>query len=86
MNQTDANIKLLSRTMFRLLPIQTLMAAVGAVNGFVSSYFASNFVSVDAVGAIGIFGPLSMLVGAVSTMLVGGAVILCGRYIGKNRV
>ncbi|MBR0444667.1 MAG: ATP-binding protein [Clostridia bacterium] len=85
MNQTDANIKLLSRTMFRLLPIQTLMAAVGAVNGFVSSYFASNFVSVDAVGAIGIFGPLSMLVGAVSTMLVGGAVILCGRYIGKNR-
>ena len=85
MNQSKANIKLLSRTMFRLLPMQILMALVGGANGFVSSYFASNFISVDAVGVMGLYGPVSMLVGAVSLMLVGGAVILCGRYIGENR-
>lgn len=85
MNQTSSNIKLLSRTMFRLLPVQILMSVVGAVNGFVSSYFASNFVSVKAVGTVGIYGPVGLLVGAISTMLVGGAVVMCGKYIGENR-
>ena len=71
--------------MFRLLPVQILMSVVGAVNGFVSSYFASNFVSVKAVSAVGIYGPVGLLVGAISTMLVGGAVVMCGKYIGENR-
>ena len=85
MSQTKANIKLLSRTMFRLLPIQILMSVVGAVNGFISSYFASNYVSVNTVAVIGIFGPVNLLINAINMMLVGGAVILCGRYIGENK-
>ena len=85
MNDSKANIQLLSRTMFRLLPMQILMAVVGSANGFITSYFASNFISVDAVGVMGLYGPVSMFVGAVSLVLVGGAVILCGRYIGENR-
>ena len=31
---------MVSKLMFRLLPIQILLAVVGAVNGFVSSFFA----------------------------------------------
>ena len=37
MQVQDANTKVVSKLMFRLLPIQILLAAVGAVNGIVSS-------------------------------------------------
>ena len=55
MEGTASNRKILTRLMFRLLPIQILLAAIGAVNGIVSTYFASNFVGVDAMTAVGIY-------------------------------
>ena len=79
-----ANAKTVTRLLFRLLPVQILLAAVGSVNGIVSSFFASNFVGITAMSAVGLYSPLNMLVSAVSTILVGGAVILCGKYMGRN--
>ena len=84
MNQA-ANAKMVTRLLFRLLPIQILLAAVSAVNGIVSSLFASNYVGVDAMSAVGLYSPLNMLFTSISTILVGGAVILCGKYMGKNQ-
>lgn len=55
---------MLRKLMFRLLPIQVLLAAVGAVNGLVSSYFASNFVGVEAMSAVGLYSPINMLMAA----------------------
>ncbi|MBR2578241.1 MAG: hypothetical protein IKE38_04835, partial [Erysipelotrichaceae bacterium] len=78
--------KIISKLMFRLLPIQVLLAAIGAINGIVSSLFASNFISVDALSAVGLYAPLNMFISAVSTMLVGGATIICGKYIGRNEL
>ena len=71
--------------MFRLLPIQILLAMVGAVNGFVSSFFASNYVGINAMSAVGLYNPLGMLISSISTILVGGGVILTGKYMGENR-
>ena len=84
MNPT-ANAKMVTKLLFRLLPIQILLAAVGSVNGIVSSYFASNFVGIDAMSAVGLYSPLNMLLSAISLMLVGGSVILCGLYMGRNQ-
>lgn len=70
--------------MLRLLPIQVLLAAVGAVNGIVSSFFASNYVGIDAMSAVGLYSPISMLIAATSTLLSGGSAILCGKYVGRN--
>ena len=84
MNQA-ANAKMVTKLLFRLLPIQILLAAVGAVNGIVSSFFASNYVGIDAMSAVGLYSPLNMLVSSVSTILVGGSVILCGKYMGENQ-
>ena len=84
MNQA-ANSKMVTRLLFRLLPIQVLLAAVGAVNGIVSSFFASNYVGVDAMSAVGLYAPLNMLLTALSFILVGGSVILFGKYIGENK-
>ncbi len=85
MNNNGSDARMLTRTLFRLLPIQVLLAAVGAVNGIVSSYFAANFVGIDAMSAVGLYSPLNMLLQAIGTMLLGGSVILCGKYMGQNR-
>ncbi len=63
--------KLTQRTMFRLLPVQILLASVGMVNGIVSSLFASNFVGVKAMSAVGLYSPVNLAVVAVTIMLVG---------------
>ena len=85
MKEQAANAKMITRLMFRLLPIQILLAGVGAVNGIVSGYFASNYVGIDAMSAVGLYAPPNMLVTAISTILVGGSVILCGKYMGQNQ-
>ncbi|MBR3227263.1 MAG: ATP-binding protein [Erysipelotrichaceae bacterium] len=77
-------LEMIRKLMFRLLPIQVLLAVVGSINNIVSSYFASNYVGIDAMGAVGLYAPASMLLGAISTLLVGGCSIICGKYLGQN--
>ncbi len=60
------------------------MGAVCNVNGIVSSFFASNFVGIEAMSAVGLYSPINMLITAISLMLVGGSSILCGKAFGKN--
>ncbi len=72
MNEQAANTKMVGKLLFRLLPVQILLSAVGAVNGIVSSYFAANYVGVEAMSAVGLYSPLNMLISSVSIILVGG--------------
>ena len=71
--------------MFRLLPMQILLAAVGAINGIVSSLFASNYIGVDAMSAVGLYAPVTQFLGAINLMLVGGSQILCGEHLGRDQ-
>ncbi len=71
--------------MFCLLPVQILLSLVGAINGIVSGYFASNYVGIDAMSAVGLYSPLNMLLGAIYSILAGGCAIICGRYLGSNQ-
>ncbi len=82
----QANATMITKVFLRLLPIQILLAAVGAVNGIVNSLFASNYVGTAAMSAVGQYAPIMQFVGAVSLMIVGGSQILCGKYMGKNQV
>ena len=75
---------MVTKTMLRLLPVQILLSAIGAVNGIVSSFFASNYVGVEAMSAVGLYSPIGMLITSISTVLVSGSTILCGKYMGKN--
>ncbi len=84
MKEQAANTAMISELMFRLLPTQVLLAAVGTVNGIVSSFFATNFAGIAAMSAVGLFSPLQMFTAAVSLLLSGGSVFLCGRYLGEN--
>ena len=71
--------------LFRLLPVQILIAAVGTVNSIVSGLFAGNFVGWAAMSAIALYGPIRLLMTALNVMLFGGSTILCGRYLGRNQ-
>ena len=75
----DTNLQIITRLMFKLLPIQILLAVVNAVDNLISSYFASNFVGIDAMSAAGVYGPANMLIGAISMVLTAGAAIICGK-------
>ncbi len=80
------NRKLLEQQYIRLLPLQIMLLAMPAVNGMISGIYGSNFVSVEAMSAIGLFLPVSTLVTAVGNMLLGGSQILCSRLIGENQL
>ncbi|MBQ6151015.1 MAG: ATP-binding protein [Mogibacterium sp.] len=75
---------MIRKLMFRLLPVQIILMATSTINMLVSSYFASNFVGTEAMGAVGLYGPLNTFFCAVSQLFVGGSAILCGEYLGKN--
>ena len=77
-------MRLTTHLLFRLLPMQILIALIGSVNSIVSGLFATNFVGTEAMTAVGLYTPLNMFIFAISTMLVGGATILCGKYMGRN--
>ena len=76
--------KMTAATLFKLLPTQILLSLASAANGFISSYFASNYVGVSAMGAVGLFFPLMALMIAIGMMLMSGSVVLCGKYMGQN--
>ncbi|MBQ6325317.1 MAG: hypothetical protein IJI26_04520, partial [Clostridia bacterium] len=84
MKQDSENRRLISRLMLRLLPAQIFLAAIGAINSIASSLLASNMLGVEAMTAIGLYMPLGMLINAISTLLVGGATILNGKYLGQR--
>ena len=80
-----SNGRMVTKLLFRLLPVQILLAAISAVNGVVSGLFASNFVGETAMSAVALFGPINMLIYSISFMLFSGATILCGTYMGRNQ-
>ena len=84
MEKHSGSMKNVTKLMFRLLPAQVLLAATGLVNGIISGYFASNYIGTEALAAIGFYMPLNMLISAISNVLIGGCVILCGRFLSRN--
>ena len=84
MDIQSANAKIVTKLMFRLLPVQVVLAAVTVVSGLVSSYFASNFIGIAAMSAVGLYSPINMLLAAISLMLSSGATVCVGKYLGRN--
>ncbi len=79
-----ANEKTVTKLMFRLLPVQILIAIIGSLNAIVSALFASNCFDLRAMSAVGLYAPVQMLISSISATFMGGATILCGQYMGKN--
>lgn len=77
---------ILSKLFFRLLPIQVLLVAMGAVNSIIDGAVAGRFVSAETVGVIGLFYSMVQVISAVNSVLLGGTAVLCGRYMGRGEM
>ena len=75
--------RMVTMLLFRLLPVQILLAAVGTVNGIVSGLFAGNFVGEAAMSAIALYSPIKLLMNALIALLFGGF-FLFGRMAGRT--
>ena len=53
MRKKSGSNAILSRLFFRLLPIQVLLVAMGAVNSIIDGAVAGRFISAETVGVIG---------------------------------
>ncbi|MBQ1346458.1 MAG: ATP-binding protein [Erysipelotrichaceae bacterium] len=84
MEKIESNLQIIKKLMFKLLPIQILLAMISAINGIVSGYFASNFVGYQSMSAIGLYGPIATLIGSLAFLFSGGSAIICGKYLGRN--
>ena len=83
-NRADSQV--IVRQYFRLLPVQILLIAIPSLNNIISSLFATNALGVDAMSAISMYAPIAQLLSSVGTMMIGGSVILCGRFMGRNEM
>ena len=79
-----ANEKSIAKLMFKLLPIQILIAAIASLNSIISALFASNFIDIQAMSAVGLYAPIQMLMSCINLTFMGGATILCGEHMGRN--
>lgn len=80
-----SDTKMTVRLMFRLLPIQILLGGIGQINAIVSSLFASNVIGTAGMSAVGLYFPVSSLLGAIAVTLSGGAAVVCGKHMGRNQ-
>jgi len=71
--------------MFKLLPIQILLALISSVNSIISSLFAGNMIGPEAMTVTGYYTPVLTLLTAISAMLVGGSQIICDHPVSRGR-
>ena len=88
MKNTASDSRLIPKLFIRLLWVQILLAAIGAINGLVSSLFAANVPALDSkvMSAIGLYGPINTIISAINTVFLTGATILCGKFMGRNEL
>ena len=82
----SSSLQLVSSLMFKLLPLQVLLAVVAVLNDIVSSLFASNFVGVAAMAAIGLYSPITILVFVLGMLFAAGSQLLSSKYMGKHQI
>lgn len=75
----------IEKTFFSLLPMQIIMITISSINSIIDGVIASNFISATALAVIALFLPVTRILDTVSSIFLGGAQILCGQYIGRNR-
>ena len=69
---------------FRMLPVQVMIVAMGSINSIVDGIVAGRYIDSATVGVIGLFSSVIFAVNAVTSVLLGGSSVLCGRFMGSG--
>ena len=76
------NSGMLTKLYFKLLPVQCLIVAMGAVNSIVDGVIAARCIDATAVGVVGLYYSMVSVLQAVGAVLLGGTAVLCGKAMG----
>ena len=71
-------------TFFKLLPIQAIATGLPNVNNLITSLIISSSFGSVAMAVMGLVGPFTHILTAISTMLGIGSQLACGRYLGEG--
>ncbi len=86
MKENKKDNSMLTRLVFRLLPVQVLIVAMGSVNSIVDGVTAARCIGAASVGVVGLYYTVVRVMEAISAVLTGGSTVLCGRYLGAGEV
>lgn len=78
------NSRILTKTYFKLLPMQMIVIAMSSINSIVDSMIASRLIGPIALAVCGLTIPCIRIVDSINDILTGGSQILCGRSLGAN--
>lgn len=70
----------------KLLPIQIFISAASFLSSLVNGLITGNFLSSEAMVALGLIMPMSAILAAIAAIVSGGAGIICGKLMGKGEV
>ena len=76
----------IDKSFMGLLPVQIIIITVSSINSIIDGVVASRFAGPDALAVIALFLPVVKTLETVNTIFLGGSQILCGQYIGKNKI
>ncbi len=74
------------RLFFRLLPVQIAIVAMGSVNAIVDGVIAARCIDAATVGVVGLYYTMIRILEASGSVLLGGATVLSGRYLGSGQI
>ena len=77
---------MIGKLFFRMLPVQILILAMGAVNSIVDGAMAGTYIDASTVGVIGLYFSMINVFNAVGSVLLGGTTVLCGRFMGRGEL
>ena len=69
---------------FKLLPVQIMIVAMGAVNSVVDGAVAGRYINAATVGVVGLYYSMVCVIQAIGNMMLGGSSVLCGRFLGGD--
>ena len=82
--KTKTNSKIVTEMFLALLPAQILSSATASIGNIVNGLVVGNFLSDDAMVALGFVTPVTLILSAIASIIGGGGRILFGRNIGKG--
>lgn len=68
----------------KLLPVQIFVVIVSSLSGIINGLVIGNNLSDTAMAALGLVNPMTAFLAGVSSIVSGGAGILCGNYMGRG--
>lgn len=80
------NDEMLTRLFYKLLPVQILIVAMGALNSIVDGAVAGRCIDAGTVGVVGLYYSFVNVLTAIGNMLLGGTAVLCGKSMGRGDI